>query len=105
MEYPCDYLKLLDPFEKLMLLRCFRIDRVYRGVVDYIGGRMGEEYVTPPSVSFETIYEQSSPTMPVVFILSPGSDPASEVLKLAEKHGFSGGKYRQLSLGQGQQTV
>jgi len=43
--------------------------------------------------------------MPVVFILSPGSDPTSELMKLAERCGSGGGKFKYLSLGQGQEKV
>jgi hypothetical protein len=31
-----------------MLLRCFRVDRVYRAVIIYISEIMGEEYVRSP---------------------------------------------------------
>jgi dynein heavy chain len=36
-----------------------------------------------------------------VFILSPGSDPLSDVSKLAEAMGFAGTKFKYLALGQG----
>ena len=41
-------------------------------------------------ISFEAIFEQSTPNSPIVFILSPGSDPASDLMKLAERSGFGG---------------
>ncbi|XP_076621651.1 dynein heavy chain at 89D [Colletes latitarsis] len=104
-DFPLDYSEKLQPFEKLMLIRCFRVDRVYRGVINYISKIMGEEYITPPHISFEMIFEQSMPSMPVVFILSPGSDPSSELMKLAEGYGFGGGKFKYLSLGQGQEKT
>lgn len=88
-----------------MILRCFRIDRVYKGVVHYISDIMGEEYITSPNVSLSMIYDQSTQTMPIVFILSPGSDPTSELMKLAEKLGFGGQRFQFLSLGQGQENV
>lgn len=104
-ELPCDYTNRLTPFEKLMLIRCFRVDRVYCGIVNYIIEIMGEQYITPPHISFEMIFEQTVPTMPVIFILSVGSDPSSELMKLAERYGCGGGKFRYLSLGQGQEKV
>lgn len=88
-----------------MLIRCFRVDRVYRGIINYITEIMGEQYVTPPHVSLDMIFEQSTPTMPVVFVLSPGSDPTSELMKLADRYGCGGGKFRHLSLGQSQDKV
>ena len=104
-DLPCDYSRRLTNIEQLMLLRCLRVDRVYRAVVIYISKTMGEEYITPPSVGLDAIYDQSTPTMPVVFVLSPGSDPTSELIKLAERQGCGAGKFRHLSLGQGQEKV
>ncbi|KAK6624941.1 hypothetical protein RUM44_011805 [Polyplax serrata] len=103
--FPFGYAKKLAPFERLMFIRCFRVDRVFRCVVDFITVIMGEEYVTPPVISLDSIFEQSSPFMPVVFILSPGSDPTSELMKLADRCGMGGGKFRYLSLGQGQEPA
>lgn len=51
------------------------------------------------------IYEQTTPYTPVVFILSPGSDPTADLMKLADRCGFGGGKFKYLSLGQGQEGV
>lgn len=85
MEFPFGYKGKLKPFQVLLLLRCFRVDRVYRAVGDYITEVMGEEYIMPPVISMDNIFEQCSPTTPVVFILSPGSDPTAELMKLADR--------------------
>lgn len=61
-------------------------------------------YVQPPVIDFDAIYEQSTPLSPIIFILSPGSDPASDLMKLAEKCGF-GEKFHFLAMGQGQEKV
>ncbi|KAK9891062.1 hypothetical protein WA026_013388 [Henosepilachna vigintioctopunctata] len=103
--FPSGYSDKINAFQKLLILRCFRIDRVFRSVGDYITEIMGEEYIMPPVVSFDNIYEQSNPTTPVIFILSPGSDPTAELMKLADRYGFGGGKFRYLSLGQGQEQI
>ena len=66
---------------------------------------MGEKYVTPPVLSFEAIFEQSTPFSPIIFILSPGSDPASDLMKLAERSGFGGNRLKFLAMGQGQEKV
>jgi len=95
----------LRGFQRLMLLRCFRVDRIYLAVTEFVTRVMGEKYVMPPVISFEAIYEQSTPLSPIVFILSPGSDPASDLMKLAERSGFGVNKLKYLSLGQGQEKV
>uniref|UniRef100_A0A3P8UAE7 Dynein axonemal heavy chain 10 n=1 Tax=Amphiprion percula TaxID=161767 RepID=A0A3P8UAE7_AMPPE len=102
--FPMKYKENLSAFQKLLLLRCFRVDRVYRAVTDYVTVTMGEKYVQPPVINFDAIYEQSTPFSPIVFILSPGSDPASDLMKLAERSSF-GGKFRFLAMGQGQEKV
>jgi dynein heavy chain len=99
------YSTTLNPFQRLMLLRCFRVDRIYLAVTDYVTAVMGEAYVTPPVVSFESIFEQSTTSSPIVFILSPGSDPTTDLLKLAERSGFGVNKVKLLAMGQGQEQI
>ena len=102
---PAHYEESLSQFQRLVLLRCFRVDRIYRAITEYITSIMGEKYVTPPIITFETVFEQSSALFPIVFILSPGSDPASNLVKLAERSGFGTTRVKFLSLGQGQEKV
>lgn len=59
-------------------------------------------YVQPPVINLSAIHKQSTPFSPIVFILSPGSDPASDLMKLAEK---SGSSLKFLAMGQGQEKV
>ncbi|CAL8343019.1 unnamed protein product [Lota lota] len=103
--FPLKYEENLTTFQRLLLLRCFRLDRVYRAVTDYVSATMGTKYVQPPVISFDAIYDQSNPNSPIVFILSPGSDPASDLMKLAERSGFGGNRLKFLAMGQGQEKV
>ncbi|XP_051831868.1 dynein axonemal heavy chain 10 [Antechinus flavipes] len=103
--FPMGYDTSMTNFQKLLILRCFRVDRVYRAVTDYVTVTMGEKYVQPPMISFEAIFEQSTPNSPIVFILSPGSDPASDLMKLADRCGFGGNRLKFLAMGQGQEKV
>ncbi|KAG2470484.1 DYH10 protein, partial [Polypterus senegalus] len=105
VEFPLKYKDILTDFQKLLLLRCFRVDRVYRAVTDYVTLTMGEKYVQPPVISFDAIFEQSSPNSPIVFILSPGSDPAGDLMKLAERTEFGASRLKFLAMGQGQEKV
>jgi dynein heavy chain len=66
---------------------------------------MGDKYVTPPILSYDSVFDQSTPMTPVVFILSPGSEPSSDIMKLAERIGFQYSKIKFLSMGQGQEKV
>jgi dynein heavy chain, axonemal len=104
-EYPNNFKENLTPFENLMFLRCFRIDRIYRALNNFVTEIMGEEYITPPVVSFDSIYDQISCKIPVVFILSAGSDPTNDLMKLAYRCGVPDTKFKHISLGQGQEKV
>ncbi len=103
--FPGKYSQGLTDLQELLLLRCFRVDRVYRAITNFVTGRMGEQFVTPPVVSFDSIYDQSSPQSPIVFILSPGADPAGDLGKLAERMGYGGNRFKFLAMGQGQEKV
>ncbi|CAF1522285.1 unnamed protein product, partial [Adineta steineri] len=76
---------LLNDFEKLMLIRCFSPNRIIFAINKYITKIMGEKYIIPPTVYFDSIFEQSTCQIPVIFILSPGSDPTNDIQKLAER--------------------
>lgn len=41
--FPLGYDDNITPFQKLLILRCFRVDRVYRAVTDYVTVTMGEK--------------------------------------------------------------
>ncbi|OWK54873.1 Dynein heavy chain 10, axonemal [Lonchura striata] len=105
MPLPMHYEGNVTEFQKLLLLRCFRVDRMYRAVMDYVTVTMGETYVQPPVISFDDILQQSSPFSPVVFILSPGSDPVSDLMKLAERTDFKADRLKFLAMGQGQEEI
>ncbi len=98
---PEDFSDNLTDFQQLCILRCFRVDRVYNGVTNFVIKQMGQKFVMPPVVELKNIHEQSSPKTPIIFLISPGSDPASSLAKLAEDMGFAGNKLKYLSLGQG----
>lgn len=71
----------LSRFEALLLLRCLRPDRVTTGVSRFVVATLGEAYVSPPVLDFHAIFRRSSEMTPVVFVLSPGADPAFDVFK------------------------
>jgi dynein heavy chain len=100
-ELPSGYTKL-SAFQILLLLRVFRPDRVINGIKRYIIETYGNQnYVQPPTINYDKVFTQSNERSPIVFILSPGADPLSDVQKLGEQLGYSGTKFRYLSLGQG----
>ncbi|XP_067124199.1 dynein axonemal heavy chain 10, partial [Centruroides vittatus] len=100
-----DFEDSLNHFQKLLVLRCFRIDRVCLGVKKFVSNILGNEYVLPLTIPFEIIYNLSTPNNPMLFIISHGADPLFEILNFAAKIGFEDRKLKFLSLGQGQEVT
>lgn len=53
------------------------------------------------TTDLSVVFRESSATTPLVFVLSPGTDPAADLYKFAEEMKFSE-KLSAISLGQGQ---
>jgi dynein heavy chain len=99
---PCGLSDELNILEQMLLMRCLRVDRITVALTRYVMNKMGEKYVMPPTLDYVVIYKQSTPVTPIVFVLSPGADPAFDVFKLGEDMGFKpGAKLKYMALGQG----
>nr|KAF6455671.1 dynein axonemal heavy chain 17 [Rousettus aegyptiacus] len=99
--------KTKTALQKLCMVRCMRPDRMTYAVRNFVEEKMGSKFVEGRSVEFSKSYEESSPSTPIFFILSPGVDPLKDVEALGKKLGFTidNGKLHNVSLGQGQEVV
>uniref|UniRef100_A0A7N8XYV6 Dynein axonemal heavy chain 11 n=1 Tax=Mastacembelus armatus TaxID=205130 RepID=A0A7N8XYV6_9TELE len=90
--------------QKLIIVRALRPDRMTYTLRSDV---MGTKYVHTARLEFNKLYEESSPSNAMFFILSPGVDPLKDVEKLGLKLGFSTdqGTLHNISLGQGQEEV
>ena len=86
----------------LLLLKIFRPDRVVNGIRRFIIEQYkdNEYYVQSPTINFKKILKQSNEKSPILFILSPGADPLHDVYELANNEGYTGNKFKYISLGQ-----
>ena len=66
---------------------------------------LGQKFIEPPPFDLAKSYADSNCTIPLVFILSPGADPMSALLKFAQDKGFDGNRFNAISLGQGQGEI
>lgn len=96
---PNEYSDKLNKFQQLCVCRIFRPDRVINAVKNFIMDRMGAFYVQSPPIIYEKIYKQSTERTPIVFVLSPGADPQSEVQRLVDDMGIGASKFSFLALG------
>ena len=108
---PLEWKRLNNTFQKLLVLRCMRPDRIPTALNDFIRRSLphGEKYTEMDSSSsfFDILissYQDSTPTTPIYFILSPGANPVRDVEDLARKYGVDPIKHlHTVALGQGQE--
>ena len=95
----------LNPFQKMIVLRCIRPDKIQLSVTEFVKRNLGQKFVEPPPFDLAKSYSDSNCCIPLVFILSPGADPMAQLLKFAADKGFDGKKFNAISLGQGQGPI
>ena len=101
------------PFLKLCVLRCLRPDRMIVAISAFIRETLplGSRYIHCDADlnSFQLLqqtFEDMTPTIPIYFVLCPGTDVVSDVDKLAMELGkVKGVDYHNIALGQGQDVV
>ncbi|XP_070947930.1 dynein axonemal heavy chain 1 isoform X2 [Macaca nemestrina] len=93
--------KYLDQFQKLLVLRCLRGDKVTNAMQDFVATNLEPRFIEPQATNLSVVFKDSNSTTPLIFVLSPGTDPAADLYKFAEEMKFSK-KLSAISLGQGQ---
>lgn len=84
----------------MIVLRCFRPDRVCFAIRHFVTvGFKSSEFIQSKPASLSEIYEESTPTYPIIFVLTPGVDPTELLNRFAAEKGNS---VSSLSLGKGQ---
>jgi len=92
--------KCEDLLKKMIVLRCFRPDRVTFAIRNYVAsGMKSSEYIQSRPASLAEIYEDSTPVLPIIFVLTTGVDPTEILLRFAAEKGQT---VSTLSLGKGQ---
>ncbi|XP_043280370.1 dynein beta chain, ciliary isoform X2 [Venturia canescens] len=93
--------------QRLCMLRALRPDRMTYAISAFIEEKLGLRYVEGRTVEFSKSYEETSPSTPIFFILSPGVNPLKDVEDLGRRLGFTSDaqNFHNVSLGQGQESV
>lgn len=65
---------------------------------------LSQSFVEPPVLDLKAVLDDSVAQTPLIFVLSPGADPASALVQLAESQDMSV-QFMMLSLGQGQASI
>lgn len=91
----------MDDFQKIIVLKSLRPDKVTNAMQDYLSVKLGQQFIEPQSSDLSAMFKESGPTIPLIFVLSTGTDPAAELYKFADRMKFSKRMFS-ISLGQGQ---
>jgi len=104
----CDLPKTIKDitlFQRILLLRAVRPDRLSGALFEFVGTEMGKEYVEAPPFDIVKTQEEMNPVTPTFFVLFPGVDPTPEVELIGKLNGKSiaDGSFINISMGQGQE--
>jgi dynein heavy chain len=99
--------KRMPEFERLLLFRVLRPDRLTAAMSTFVKNSIGVQYITSMPFNLEESFKDSSPSTPIFVFLSPGVDVAAAVEGMGAKLGFTAetGRYASVSLGQGQEPI
>ena len=94
----------LSNFQKLLVIKVFRPEKLVECIVEFIGEEMGSEYTEIPPLDLNEAFADSKNSTPLVFVMSTGADPMSNLLRFAEERNMAK-RFHAISLGQGQGPI
>jgi dynein heavy chain len=101
---PGEWDEKVPNFQKLLLLRVLRPEKVVFGTRVYVGRSLGQSFTASPPFDLSGTFLDSDNQTPLIFVLSAGADPNDYLMKLATDLDKVGG-LRIISLGQGQGPI
>ncbi|KAJ3137918.1 Dynein heavy chain 6, axonemal [Physocladia obscura] len=96
----------ISDFQKLILIKALREEKLVASCVSFVQKNMGQQYIDIPPLDLTKACKDTSYLVPLIFILSSGSDPISALMKYAATKDMSStDKLLMISLGQGQGPI
>lgn len=87
-----------DIFQKMCILRVIRMDSLTEAATNFVVSELGSKFVEPPAFDLAQCYKDSTRLTPLIFILSQGSDPISDLMDFARDMKMSR-RFESISLG------
>nr|XP_048295519.1 dynein axonemal heavy chain 14 [Myodes glareolus] len=92
----------LTPFQRLILIKVLRPDRLENSVRKFITEKMGSEYIHETTVHLKESYKESTAQTPLILIHSYGIDLNNILLRFARELKGTTPQVTMISLGRGQ---
>lgn len=98
---PDGFERNLDPFNRLLLIRSWCPDRIIHQAKKYVAKSLGPRFAESALLSFEGMWGETRPDVPLCCFLSTGSDPTNQIEAVAKRNRIT---CRAISMGQGQEV-
>ncbi|KAJ3267030.1 Dynein heavy chain 6, axonemal [Chytriomyces hyalinus] len=103
---PGEHLVKLTDFQRLMIIKVLREEKLVPSIIQFVSKNLGQEFIDIPPLDLMKVYRDTTPKLPMIFILSSGSDPTSGLMKMAASKEFNmQDRLHMISLGQGQGPI
>jgi len=94
----------LTPFQKVMVVKMFREEKLVFACAQFVGEMLGKQYTENPPFTLGDVYKDTTHTDPIIFVLSTGADPTGSLLRFAKEKDYQD-RLHVISLGQGQGPI
>jgi len=58
-----------------MLIKCLSPEKLKLAMLNVISEELGEKFLSPPAFDLSNVHKDSTNSTPIIFVLSPGTDP------------------------------
>ena len=98
-DLPVQISKKASLFQQLLLVQALRPDRLQSAMENFLHKALNMRELAPPALNFNTVYDETSNSEPILLVVSPGSDPSQDLRDLAQQKRQT---LHEISMGQGQ---
>ena len=75
----------ISPFQKVLAVQALRPESLVSVMESFVQIALGLKELSPPALSLKNVYLETSNAVPVMIIVSSGSDPSDELRELSVK--------------------
>ncbi|KAH0787434.1 dynein heavy chain 2, axonemal [Histomonas meleagridis] len=101
LPFPGEWTRKCNLLQSMIIIKCLRPDRILSCIRTYIIQTLGQEFIIPPTLDFNSVLKDSDCYTPILFVLSPGVDPLIQLKQFVIQN-KKVDEFHDLALGQGQ---